>query len=209
MKRLGYYPALVVLMSACLIGVGVFVFLSAQTMKKISGYKSSDDLYKASVKQLDEANAAYEQNQKTDRVYGEYLARWEQQEGKLDELQLKQKIQRIAETSGVQIYEAAPLNAPEKDDPNANKTQPKTPRRAARAGESPAEMVEIRIVFLGPFNGLMQCLTKMESELGGLRIVRTSWAARSPEEVKLTVGLRYKMMQAVQPQQPVAGGAAQ
>lgn len=202
MKRFGYYPALVVLMCLCLAGVGVFVFLSAQTLKKISGYKSSDDLYKTSVKQLDDANAAYEQNQKTDRVYSEYLARWETQEGKLDELAFKQKIQRITESSGVQIYEAVPLNSPEKDDPNAGKPTGKAPRRQTRAGEAPNQMVEIRMVLLGPFNGLMQCLSKMESELGGLRIVRTSWSARSPEEVKLTVGLRYKMMQ---PPPPTGG----
>lgn len=191
-QRMGYYPALLVILLVCGLGVGVFAFLSAQTWKKISGYKSSDDLYKASVKELEQAQRARDENQKTDKVFSDYLARWEQQEGVLDELKFKQKVQRLAEASGVQIYEAVPLNSPEKDDPSANKPQAGKAPRARRSSDSSAGMVEVRMVLIGPFGGLMNLLTKMESEMGGLRIVRTSWAARSPEEVRLTVGLRYR-----------------
>lgn len=190
MKRMGYTPALVVILLICSLGVGVFGFLSAQTFKKISGYKSSDELYKKSVLELEAAQRALEENQKTDKIYGEHLKRWEEREGALDELALKQKIQQIAQETGVQIYESAALNAPEKDDAAASKNVP--PRTVRRSNEP--GLVEIRIVFLGPFNGLMALMAKMESELGGVRLVRASWGARSPEEVKLTLGLRYRTM---------------
>ena len=60
-------------------------------------------------------------------------------------------------------------------------------------------MVQLRVTLLGPFNGLMAWLAKAEEELGGLRVVRTSWMARSPEEVKLTVGIYYNTIGAGEP----------
>ena len=212
MKKIGYYPALIFIMLICASIVGAFGFFSAQTLKRMSGYKGSDVAYKESVKQLNDEKTAMENNQQADRTYNEYFVRWKQKESALDEAKLKEKLQKMAEELGVSIYEVVPLNAPEKEDNGKIKTaEIKTPRRPKMpmrvnspdgvlpgqgdsSAKSGAGMVELRIVILGPFAQLMAWMERAENELGGLRIVRTSWVARSTEEVKLTVGLRYKIV---------------
>ena len=218
MRKMGYYPALVFIMLACMTAAGAFIFLSAETFKRMSGYKGSDAAYQASVKQLDDEKTAMQNNQQADRNYNEYFTRWKQKEGLMDETKLKERFQKTAEELGVTIYEVVPLSAPEKEENGKTKAaeakamkrpRPALPDRPGMNGDNmppgipsatggDPEMVELRITLLGPFAQLMAWMERAENELGGLRIIRTSWVARSTEEVKLTVGLRYKIVGGVQ-----------
>jgi hypothetical protein len=212
MKKLGYYPALIFLLMLCSTGVAVCVFLSAGVLKSMTNYKNSDDAYKASVKQLEAEKASIEENEKIDKSYEELLEKWREKEGGMDETRLKQKMQKIAEEAGVNVYEVGPLWALEKDEGEAaaqfqkkNTRRPRVQRPINLSGNTPSAApginaplaetgrpIEFHIVLLGSFTNLMQWLERAENELGGLRVVQTRWVARSPEEIKLTVGVRYK-----------------
>lgn len=209
MRRMGYYPALSVILLLCGLGVGAFVFLTMEVAKKIGSYKSSDEVYATTVKQLEDAKAAQRDSEKTDKMYTEYLTRWAKQEGQLDEPKLKQKFQKIAEAAGVKVLEVGPLGAGDREGPpgrnprgrNRPTAQPPLPPEGLPQEQSGALQthtkghdIELKVTLLGPFGGLMSWLTRAEGEIGGLRIISTSWMARSPEEVRLSVGLRCKII---------------
>jgi len=211
MKRLGYYPALVVLLSVYLVAIGFFVLQSAGTLDSMKKYKSSGEMLKSSQTQLTEEELKLENNQKVDKVYNDYFARWIDKEGRIDETKLKQRLQKMAEELSLNIYEMVPLDTPEsatdgheskelKAKSMPNKSMPfnsmAMPSRGTLGGIplSATPMIELKVTLMGPFSQLMVWVERAENELGSLRIVQTRWVARSPDEVRLTIGFRYKMI---------------
>lgn len=208
MRRFGYYPALVFLLLMCLAASGFFIYLSGIVIKRMGTFKSSDDSYKASIKELQNEQTIFDNNKKNDKAYEEYFARWASREGDLDETKLRAKIQKMSEELGLMVVEISPLNAvgDEAARPARRKNpmdrmfeaKPKVSVDPVAAGVPAVGlapgMVELRVVLTGPFAPMMTWLARMETELGSLRVSQTEWLARSPEEVRLTVGLRYKMI---------------
>lgn len=216
MKKLGYYPALVFLLLLCAALSGVFIYLGSTVVKRMGKFKSSDETYKASVEQLKQEEATLNNNQKADKAYADYFTRWVKKEGEMDEAKLRQKLQKSAEEMGLSVYDIVPLGAPTSD---KDKTAPakrknlldKMMEPKARpplpgvipgmpGGAAENEMIELRVTVSGSFSQLMAWLGKAEGEMGSLRVVQTEWTARAPDEVRLTAGVRYKMMGEMKPE---------
>ena len=210
MKKLGYYPALTFLLLVCLLITGAFIYQSAMILGHISKYKSSGEMLRNSQAQLEAEQLKLANNQKSDKAYDDYFTRWIGKECRVDETKLKLKLQKMAEELGINIYEIVPLSTPDTDTIENNGKNMKANPMSSKSmllkniGPSPnpagygntvaADMIELKMTLLGPFPQLMIWMEKAENELGSLRFVQVRWIARSPDEVRLTIGLRYKMM---------------
>jgi|GEM_PF-2225268 hypothetical protein len=205
MKKLGYYPALTILMLVYITAIGFFVMQSVATLDKMKKYKSSGEMLRISQKQLEDEQKKLAENQKIDKIYNDYFARWLDKEGRIDESKLKQKLQKMAEELGVNVIEVSPLNM--QSGVRSNRLGPKMPSTRAVGAPPPGmpippvittqqsrNLIELKVTMVGPFQQLMAWMRRAENEMGSLRIVQTRWVARSPEEVRLTVGFRYKMI---------------
>ncbi len=203
MKRLGYYPALIFWCLVGAAGLGFCVFLCLGVVKRMGNYKGPDAAYQSSLRQLEQEQKRLESNQRTDKAYLDYFKRWDGQLSGLNEATLRQRIEKIAEENNIVISGVSQLGA----DRPADEGQGQAPRRyrPSLATKTPGKktpvpvggasrgMIEMEVTILGPFSALTKFVAQLESQFGSLKIIKTQWTARSPEEVQVVLGLQCKL----------------
>jgi len=142
-------------------------------------------MVKMSQAQLEDEQRKLADNQKIDKLYNDYFARWVDKEGKIDEAKLKQKLQKMAEDLGLNVVEMVPLSTQESGKLGANGGRTNSggpavvpgmpPYIGAGAMSASKSFIEMKITLLGSFQQLMVWMEKAENELGSMRFVQSRW----------------------------------